>query len=435
MLSPTRFFLIGLIGVAGLAKLAAAEPERPNIVLLFADDMGYGDLACYGHPTIRTPNLDRLARQGLRLTSFYSAPGCVPARKQLMLGRYPGRVETGSNTGVNGRGGLPDSELTLAEALKGAGYRTAMLGKWHLGYVQEKYLPVNQGFDSWFGLPYSNDMIPPWVKTEVPLWLYEGTKRVEHPVDQDTLTTRYTERAVKFLERDHDKPFFLYLAYNMPHMPVRTADRFRGRSRAGLYGDVIQTIDWSVGEVMKTLKRTGRDKNTLVIFTSDNGPWLNPPARMLQEGNLLWHAGSPGPLSGHKGTLLEGGVRVPCILRWPGRIEAGQTSAEMAATLDLYATLVTAAGGSLPKHKIDGHDLRPFLFGKTKWSPRKIHFYSKGRGPGAVREGPWKLHADGRLFNLDIDPAERFDRAEEKPEIATSLKAKLEAMKKEISGK
>ena len=421
--------------LACLVTLNVQAVKRPNIVLLFADDLGYGDLGCYGHPTIRTPNLDRLAGQGLRLTSFYSAPGCVPARKQLLLGRYPGRVHTNGNTGVTGKGGLSDSELTLAEALKGAGYGTAMLGKWHLGYAEEKFLPVNQGFDSWFGLPYSNDMMPPWVKTEVPLWLYEGTKRVEHPVNQDTLTTRYTERAVKFLERDHDKPFFLYLAYNMPHMPVRTADRFRGRSRAGLYGDVIQTIDWSVGEVMKTLKRTGRDKNTLVIFTSDNGPWLNPPSRMLQKGNLLWHAGSPGPLSGHKGTLLEGGVRVPCILRWPGRIEAGQTSAEMAATLDLYATLVTAAGGSLPKHKIDGHDLRPFLFGKTKWSPRKIHFYSKGRGPGAVREGPWKLHADGRLFNLDIDPAERFDRAEEKPEIATSLKAKLEAMKKEISGK
>ena len=421
--------------LACLVTLNVQAVKRPNIVLLFADDLGYGDLGCYGHPTIRTPNLDRLAGQGLRLTSFYSAPGCVPARKQLLLGRYPGRVHTNGNTGVTGKGGLSDSELTLAEALKGAGYRTAMLGKWHLGYAEEKFLPVNQGFDSWFGLPYSNDMMPPWVQTRVPLWLYEGTKRIEHPVNQDTLTTRYTERAVKFLERDHDKPFFLYLAYNMPHMPVRTADRFRGRSRAGLYGDVIQTIDWSVGEVMKTLKRTGRDKNTLVIFTSDNGPWLNPPSRMLQKGNLLWHAGSPGPLSGHKGTLLEGGVRVPCILRWPGRIEAGQTSAEMAATLDLYATLVTAAGGSLPKHKIDGHDLRPFLFGKTKWSPRKIHFYSKGRGPGAVREGPWKLHADGRLFNLDIDPAERFDRAEEKPEIATSLKAKLEAMKKEISGK
>lgn len=421
--------------LACLVTLNVQAVKRPNIVLLFADDMGYGDLGCYGHPTIQTPNLDRLAGQGLRLTSFYSAPGCVPARKQLLLGRYPGRVHTNGNTGVTGKGGLSDSELTLAEALKGAGYRTAMLGKWHLGYAEEKFLPVNQGFDSWFGLPYSNDMMPPWVKTEVPLWLYEGTKRVEHPVNQDTLTTRYTERAVKFLERDHDKPFFLYLAYNMPHMPVRTADRFRGRSRAGLYGDVIQTIDWSVGEVMKTLKRTGRDKNTLVIFISDNGPWLNPPSRMLQKGNLLWHAGSPGPLSGHKGTLLEGGVRVPCILRWPGRIEAGQTSAEMAATLDLYATLVTAAGGSLPKHKIDGHDLRPFLFGKTKWSPRKIHFYSKGRGPGAVREGPWKLHADGRLFNLDIDPAERFDRAEEKPEITAKLKAKLDAMKREIAGK
>ena len=421
--------------LACLFTVSVQAVKRPNIVLLFADDMGYGDLGCFGHPTIQTPNLDRLAGQGLRLTSFYSAPGCVPARKQLLLGRYPGRVHTNGNTGVTGKGGLSDSELTLAEALKGAGYRTAMLGKWHLGYAEEKFLPVNQGFDSWFGLPYSNDMMPPWVKTEVPLWLYEGTKRVEHPVNQDTLTTRYTERAVKFLERDHDKPFFLYLAYNMPHMPVRTADRFRGRSRAGLYGDVIQTIDWSVGEVMKTLDKTGRAKDTLVIFTSDNGPWLNPPSRMLQKGNLLWHAGSPGPLSGHKGTLLEGGVRVPCILRWPGRIEAGQTSAEMAATLDLYATLVTAAGGSLPKHKIDGHDLRPFLFGKTKWSPRKIHFYSKGRGPGAVREGPWKLHADGRLFNLDIDPAERFDRAEEKPEITAKLKAKLDAMKREIAGK
>ena len=336
---------------------------------------------------------------------------------------------------MNGRGGLPDSEVTLAQALKGAGYSTAMLGKWHLGYREERFLPVNKGFDSWFGLPYSNDMIPPWVKTEVPLWLYEGTKRVEHPVDQDTLTTRYTERAVKFLERDHDKPFFLYLAYNMPHMPVRTADRFRGTSRAGLYGDVIQTIDWSVGEVMKTLKRTGYDKNTLVIFTSDNGPWLNPPARMLQEGNLLWHAGSPGPLAGHKGTLLEGGVRVPCILRWPGRIGAGQASAEMAATLDLFATLVQAGGGSLPSHKIDGHDLRPFLFGDTNKSPRKVHYYFGSRMPGAVREGPWKLHADRRLFHLDIDPAERFDRAEEKPEIVAKLKAKLDGMKKEIAGK
>ncbi len=435
MLSPTLFFLIGLIGLASLAKPTAAETALPNIVLIFADDMGYGDLGCYGHPTIRTPNLDRLAGQGMRMTSFYSAPGCVPARKQLLLGRYPGRVHTNGNTGVTGKGGLSDSELTLAEALKGAGYRTAMLGKWHLGYAKEKYLPVNQGFDSWFGLPYSNDMMPPWVKTEVPLWLYEGTERVEHPVNQDTLTTRYTERAVKFLERDHDKPFFLYLAHNMPHMPVRTADRFRGTSRAGLYGDVIQTIDWSVGEVMKTLKRTGHDKNTLVIFTSDNGPWLNPPARMLQEGNLLWHAGSPGPLSGHKGTLLEGGVRVPCILRWPGRIDAGQTSAEMAATLDLYATLVKAAGGSLPKHRIDGHDLRPFLFGDTNESPRKVHYYFGSRMPGAVREGPWKLHVDGRLFHLDIDPAERFDRAEEKPEIAAKLKAKLDGMKKEIAGK
>jgi len=421
--------------LACLVTLNVQAVKRPNIVLLFADDLGYGDLGCYGHPTIRTPNLDRLAGQGLRLTSFYSAPGCVPARKQLLLGRYPGRVHTNGNTGVTGKGGLSDSELTLAEALKGAGYRTAMLGKWHLGYAEEKFLPVNQGFDSWFGLPYSNDMMPPWVQTRVPLWLYEGTKRIEHPVNQDTLTTRYTERAVKFLERDHDKPFFLYLAYNMPHMPVRTADRFRGRSRTGLYGDVIQTIDWSVGEVMKTLKRTGRDKNTLVIFTSDNGPWLNPPSRMLQKGNQLWHAGSPGPLSGHKGTLLEGGVRVPCILRWPGRIEAGQTSAEMAATLDLYATLVQAGGGSLPSHKIDGYDLRPFLFGDTNESPRKVHYYFGSRMPGAVREGPWKLHADGRLFNLDIDPAERFDRAEEKPEIATSLKAKLEAMKKEIAGK
>ena len=423
--------------IAAAAALFVSSPlagEPPNIVLLFADDLGYGDLASYGHPIIRTPNLDKLAREGIRLTSFYSAPSCVPARTQLLLGRYPPRVKLG-RTSVNGSAGIPEREVTLAQAIKAAGYRTAMMGKWHLGYAKDEYLPVGKGFDYWFGLPHSNDMIKPWVQTDVPLWLYENTKKIEHPVDQDTLTTRYTERAVKFVKESGRDPFFLYLAYNMPHLPIHTAGGFQGRSRAGLFGDVIETIDWSAGEIVKALRESGKESNTFVVFTSDNGPWLNLPARMLQDGNLPWHAGTPGLLRGAKHTTYEGGVRVPCIIRWPDQLPGGRTSPEMAATMDLYVTLIRAAGGKLPGHPVDGYDLRPFLSGAEKKSPRREFFYYHRGGFKGVRSEAWKLrHSDEgetELFNLELDPSERYNRAEEKPEIVARLATRLEEMSKE----
>ena len=415
-----------------LADVQAAE--RPNIVLLFTDDVGYGDLGCYGHPTIQTPHLDRMASEGLRLTSFYSAPSCVPARVQLMTGRYPSRVKYGS-TGAGGKGGLPPEERTLAQALKAAGYRTGMMGKWHLGYAKEEFLPLGKGFDTWFGLFYSNDMMRPWVRTDVPLWLYQDNRRVEHPVDQDTLTTRYTEHALEFIRQSKDGPFFLYLAYSMAHLPIHTTEAFRGKSRAGLYGDVIQTIDWSVGQILSTLKRLDLDERTLVIFTSDNGPWLNLPARMLQDGVLPWHAGSPGHLNGAKHTTYEGGPRVPCIVRWPNHIPPGRTSAQMAATMDLYVTLVRAGQGKLPHHKLDGHDMMPFFRGQTEQSPRRDFFYHRGRNaPEAVRVGPWKFNKrnGGELFNLDIDPSERYNRADEKPDLVKQLTDRLNAFTESV---
>lgn len=299
---PARLLLLVALALPALAQ------QKPNVVILFADDLGYGDLSSYGHPIIRTPNLDRIADEGIRFTSFYSAPWCVPARSQLLLGRYPPRYDLGK-TSVDGDGGIPASERTLAQALKGVGYRTAMVGKWHLGYQSDEYLPVGRGFDSWLGLPYSNDMIRPWVRTDTPLWLYDGTKKVERmesPEAQDTLTTRYAERAVNFIRESRNEPFFLYFAFAMPHLPIHTAERFQGRSRAGLFGDVIETVDWAAGEVLRALEETGVADDTLIVFTSDNGPWLNLPPRMVAGGVERWHAGTPGLLRGAKHTVYEG---------------------------------------------------------------------------------------------------------------------------------
>ncbi len=398
----------------------------PNIVLLFADDLGYGDLGVYGNPTIRTPNLDRLASQGLRMTAFYSAPSCVPARTQLLLGRYPSRTNV-RGTSVGGDGGIPDEYVTLAQALGAAGYRTAMAGKWHLGYARAEYLPVGKGFDSWFGLPYSNDMIKPWVQTDEPLWLYRDAERVEHPVDQDQLTLRYTAEVVDVIRERSDQPFFAYLAYNMPHLPLRTAGRFRGMSRSGLYGDVIEAIDWSAGQIVQALDETGQSDNTIVIFTSDNGPWLNLPGRMLSGGVVPWHAGSPGPLRGAKHTTYEGGVRVPFIVRWPGVVQPGTVTAEMGATLDLYATLLAAGGGEVPADS-DGHDLAALWAGRTAQSPRRDFVYHRGSGVQGMRVGPWKLRTiEGEeLFHLDRDPSERYNVAAEHPEIVAQLRARID---------
>ena len=287
------------------------DAKQPNIIILFADDMGYGDLSCYGHPLIKTPQLDQLADEGIRLTSFYVAESlCTPSRAALLTGRYPFRSGMHFVLGPESTNGLPVSEFTMAEALKSVGYRTAIFGKWHLGHEPD-YLPTRHGFDTYFGIPYSNDMMKPWVNTDVPMALWENESPVEQPVDQDYLTVRYTERAVAFIRENKDYPFFLYLPYNMPHMPVHAAPEFRGKSRGGLYGDVIEMIDWSVGEILKTLDESDLTKNTLVVFTSDNGPWSEVPDRMVANGNERYHAGTSGLLEGSKATPWEGGYRVP----------------------------------------------------------------------------------------------------------------------------
>ena len=380
------------------------------------------------------PNIDGMAAEGLRITSFYSAPSCVPARIQLLLGRYPSRVNV-SRTSVGGNGGIPADLTTLAQALRAAGYRNAMAGKWHLGYMLEEYLPVGKGFDQWLGLPYSNDMIRPWVQTDVPLWLYRNTERIEHLVDQDQLTMRYPAEVVEFMQSKSEQPFFVYLAYSMPHLPLRTSGRFRGTSRAGLYGDVTEAIDWPVGRVLQALEESGQREETIVIFTSDNGPWLNLPDRMLSGGVRPWHAGSPGLLRGAKHTTYEGGVRVPCIVRWPGKIPAGTVSAEMAATLDLYATLLKV-GGEEPPPGGDGHNLMPLWTGKTGQSPRREFIYHRGSQQQGIRVGPWKLRTveGDELFQLYFDPSERYNVADEHPEIVAELRARLSRFQGALTG-
>lgn len=428
--------------------------ERPNIIILLADDMGYGDLQCYGNPTIRTPHIDSLADSGIRFTSYEAAPWCVPSRAELMTGRYKLRTEFNGYTGAGGHGGLPDSILTLAEGLKAAGYATGMAGKWHLGYDPKKYLPTNQGFDSWLGLPYSNDYKPPYVQTDVPLVMYRDTTVVEYPVNEDSLTVKYTTETIRFIQQhsEEDQPFFFYLAYNMPHMPLHTTKDRYGTSNAGLYGDVIETIDWSVGKVLKTLKEEGIAKNTIILFASDNGPWQNAPDRMFGKpkkpegsawkkrrklygaGNSPWDAGSAGPLRGYKHTTYEGGTRVPAIISWPGHIDSGQVSDELVTNMDIYTTFLKTGGSQLPNYKIDGFDMMPFFTGDTLHSPRMQYGYFISQSEG-IRVNNWKLrevNEKTQLFNLQVDPNEKYNQAKKHPEIVNRLRKKMKALAKDV---
>lgn len=428
------FVILILVGIGNYGCSSKEENNKtkhPNIVVLFMDDIGYGDFSSYGHPTIRTPNIDGLAQQGVRFTSFVTASWCVPSRTQLMTGRYMPRVYFGGGTGADGEGGLPDSELTLAEGLKAAGYNTGMAGKWHLGYKKKKFLPVNQGFDSWFGLPYSNDYRKPWVQTEEPLALYRGTKIVEHPINQNTLTTRYTDEATSFItdKSKKEKPFFFYLAYNMAHLPIHTTEEFRSKSRAGFYGDVIEMLDWSVGQVLKTLEEQGIAENTIVFLATDNGPWLNLPKRMLQEGNKPWHQGSTGPLRGSKATSYEGGGRVPGMIRWPAQIPSDQVTDQLVGMPDIYRTLLEAGDGEVPDHTLDGYNIMPFLTGSTDSAPREEYAYFRHGQLEALRVGKWKLRVvldEPQLFNLQSDPGEQFNRAEDKPEVVEDIRDRME---------
>jgi len=428
----------GALALQNPAFAAAPTKKTPNVIIIFADDMGYGDLGCYGHPTIQTPQLDQMARDGVRFTSFYvAAPVCSPSRAALLTGRYPVRCGMPGNTGPDSKAHLPESEVTIADLLKTQDYRTMAIGKWHLGHQRPDLFPMGRGFDAWYGLPYSNDMRKPFVQTDVPLNLYRNNEPIEHPVNQDTLTERYTEEAVKFIMEQDDRPFFLYLAHSMPHLPVHTSEKFRGKSESGLYGDVIQTMDWSTGQIRQALQEKGIEQDTLLIFTSDNGPWLDLPERMLQEGNQPWHGGSPGPLRGSKGTTYEGGMRVPMIACWPGTLPAGKRSAQLASTMDFLPTVARLAGCDLPADRtIDGRDILPLLKGEEP-SPHEYFYYFRGTRLQGVRHGDWKLRkesqdAETQLFHLGRDPREEYNVAQHHPDIVKSLTERMEAFKNEV---
>lgn len=445
-------YLLGLsillLLFTGCAK--SKTKQKPNIVVFFADDMAYADLSCYGNPNIRTPHIDKLAAEGMKLTSFYVAgPVCTPSRAGLMSGRYPIHTLPG-NLGPNSKNGFPQAELIIPEVLKTRGYTSMAIGKWHLGHATKELMPTGKGFDKFYGLPYSNDMIKPWVETDVPLQLYVDDKALKTvDYDQESLTTDYTKEAIKFIKESKEQPFFLYLPYSMPHLPISTTDNFKGTSEGGLYGDVIENIDWSVGEIMNALKAAGIDDNTLVVFTSDNGPWHELPDRMLARGVQPWHQGTTGPLRGSKASTYEGGMRVPGIFYWKNEIPAGQVSSDMATTLDIFPTLLEITGIEKPAEKeFDGVNILPFLKGEAA-SPRTEFFYLRGRVIEAVREGEWKLRYSNHrreglaetdpiemeLYNLKSDVGEKYNVATLYPEIAERLMNKIKLKAKEVKGR
>jgi arylsulfatase A-like enzyme len=388
-----RFFLVLLTAVT-LGRGA----ESPNIVIILADDLGYGDLACFGSKTIRTPNLDRMAAEGTRLTDFYVAQAvCSASRAALMTGCYPNRVSMQGALNHTSREGIHPDEVMLPELLKSRGYATAAFGKWHLG-TADMFHPLKHGFDEFWGIPYSNDNTKyhPSLAAEMPpLPLYEDERVVELDPEQSLFTRRITEKSVSFIRRHKDKPFFLYVPHVMPHVPIFASDRFRDRSGKGLYADVVEELDWSVGIILETLKQSGLDERTLVIFFSDNGPFLS-------YGD---HAGSAAPLREGKLTTFEGGVRVPCIARWPGRVPAGRVSGEPLMEIDLLPTLAQVSGAALPDRKLDGRDIAPVLFGNEgAASPHEALVFYAGSDLEAVRSGDWKLHFAHSYISVDGVP-------------------------------
>ncbi len=423
-------------------RMDARDMRPPNLILILADDLGYGDLGCFGSREHRTPHLDRMAQEGIRLTGFYSTSGvCTPSRASLMTGCYPRRVnmhEDAEQRWVLFPGspkGLNPQEVTIAELLKKAGYATAAIGKWHLG-DQPEFLPTKQGFDLYFGLPYSNDLGKGNKNYNFPpLPLLRGEKVIEVEPDQAQLTKRYTTEAVRFITDHRDTLFFLFLSHTMPHVPVAASQEFAGKSADGVYGDAIAELDWSVGEIVGTLARLGIDRQTLVLFTSDNGA----ERRRVK---------SSGPLAGSKGTTREGGMRVPCIVRWPGRLSAGRVCDELTSTLDLLPTFGRLAGARTPSDRIiDGLNIWPVLVSGAR-SPREALFYYARDELQAVRAGKWKLHVarkvefpileDGaadlplRLYDLSKDPGEKTNVAGRHPDVVKRLTALLEKARDDL---
>ena len=440
---------------ATLAVSATRAAERPNIVLIFTDDQGYGDVGCFGAEGFKTPNLDRMADEGTRFTDFYvNCPVCSGSRAALMTGCHYPRVSMKPVLFPVAKIGLHPEEITIAEVLKPLGYATACIGKWHLGHLPQ-FLPTRQGFDYYFGIPYSNDMTidpamklaadvrlregmtPERIRSEQPtrnkVPLMRGEEVIEYPVDQATLTRRYTEEAVRFIREHRDGPFFIYLPHTMCHVPLFASPEFRGRTQRGLFGDVIEELDWSVGEILRTLKELGLDEETLVIFTTDNGA----------------ASGSSKPLRAKKGSLYDGGIRVPCIVRWPGRVPAGNVCSEVAATIDLLPTLARLAGGKVPDdRKIDGKNIWPLVEGAPgAKSPHEAYIVVHG-GRAAARSGKWKFYpwregTDRRrrqkpeakppkgppvqLYDLSVDLSETTNVAEKHPDVVARLKGLVDA--------
>lgn len=404
----------GMMGLWSLARAFPASERPPNFVVILVDDMGYQDLGCFGSPMIATPRVDGMAREGVRFTSFYAQPVCTPSRAALMTGCYPMRVGLPNVLGAKANIGISSSEITLAQLLKGRGYATACIGKWHLGH-HPQFLPTRHGFDSYYGLPYSNDMDK---NGAPPIPLIRGEKIIEQPADLNTLTQRYTKEAVKFIEANKDRPFFLYLPHTMVHVPLAVSDAFRGKSKRGLYGDAAEEIDWSTGQILDTIKRLGLDDNTLVLFTSDNGPWL------VKKEN----GGCALPLRDGKGTTYEGGVRVPCVVRWPGKIPAGQVCDEMVTEMDILPTFARLAGTKEPTDRIiDGKDVWPLMTGsKGAVSPHETLFMYRANRLQAMRSGKWKLilpqdGQPGALYDLHADIGETKDLSDAYPTIVKRL--------------
>ena len=449
-----------------IAPAVEAAPRAPNVVVIFIDDMGYADIGPFGAEGYSTPNLDRMAKEGMRFTDFVvSSAVCSASRSALLTGCYHQRVSIHGALGPRSRIGINANEVTLAEICKQKGYATAIFGKWHLGH-HPKFLPLQHGFDEYFGLPYSNDMWPLHpAYAKLPkktakrkrgfpdLPMISGNKVVNSKVtgeDQEMLTTWYTEHAVDFINRNKDRPFFLYVPHSMVHVPLFVSDKFRGKSKRGLFGDVVMEVDWSVGEILKTIEKNGLRENTLVIFTADNGPWLS-------YGD---HAGSAGPLREGKGTEFEGGIREPTVMWWPGKIPAGTVCDELASTIDILPTVAAIIGAELPDHPIDGKDIRPLMFGQPNArSPHEAFYcYYAGGQLHAVRDRRWKLHfphnyrtLNGRpggkngmpvkydsakiglsLFDLKNDVGETTNVADEHPEVVERLKAAAERARTEL---
>jgi len=452
-----KTILRSLIALCLLSSLAFSQANKrpPNIVVILCDDLGYGDVGAFGNPTIRTPNLDRMAAEGQRWTSFYAADSvCTPSRSALLTGRLPIRTGMFSDTRrvlfPDSADGLPQSEITIAELLKTRGYVTAAIGKWHLGW-QPEFLPMKQGFDSYYGIPYSNDMdatFSPNSRDEyvsfmknpkLEYWnvpLMRNEKVIERPADQTTITQRYTDEAIKFIDANKNKPFFVYLAHSMPHMPLFRSKNFENKSVRGLYGDVIEELDANIGRVLDTLRQLKLDRNTLVVFTSDNGPW----AVFDEQG------GSAGLLRGAKGGTYEGGMREPTIFWRPGAIKPGVVT-DIGSTLDLLPTFCALAGVPTPSDRVlDGYDLSEVLQGKGR-SPRQTMYYWRGSKLYAVRHGSFKAHfitqseygadapvthATPELYNLDQDPSEKWNLAATRPEVIAEIRRLAEAHKQSI---